>query len=87
MKLNAKQLSSHLLKNLAPCYLVTGDEHLLLADGFEEFARATAGLLDDPQRAARLGAAGQRNVEQRYGWERLGSELAELWSRIGSARS
>lgn len=43
MKINANQLSSHLQKNLAPCYLVTGDEHLLLAealDAIREAARA-----------------------------------------------
>lgn len=43
MKLNAKQLASHLEKNLAPCYLVTGDEHLLVdeaLDGIRGAARA-----------------------------------------------
>ncbi len=43
MKINANQLSSHLQKQLAPCYLVTGDEHLLVAetlDAIRESARA-----------------------------------------------
>ena len=42
MKINANQLSSHLQKKLAPCYLVTGDEHLLVAealDSIREVAR------------------------------------------------
>ena len=30
MKIQANQLSSHLIKSLAPCYLVTGDEFLLV---------------------------------------------------------
>jgi DNA polymerase-3 subunit delta len=30
LKIQANQLSSHLLKSLAPCYLVTGDEFLLV---------------------------------------------------------
>ena len=30
MKIKANQLSPHLQKNLARCYLVTGDEHLLV---------------------------------------------------------
>ncbi|MGB5335163.1 MAG: DNA polymerase III subunit delta [Woeseiaceae bacterium] len=36
MKLQAAQLSSHLKKSLAPCYLVTGDEHLLVAEAMDE---------------------------------------------------
>lgn len=35
MKIQANQLSSHLRKNLAPCYLVTGDEHLLVAEALD----------------------------------------------------
>ncbi|MGI9232510.1 MAG: DNA polymerase III subunit delta [Woeseiaceae bacterium] len=35
MKLQANQLSSHLKKSLAPCYLVTGDEHLLVAEALD----------------------------------------------------
>ncbi len=43
MKIQAKQLASNLQKNLAPCYLVTGDEHLLVAealDAIRESARS-----------------------------------------------
>ncbi len=42
MKIQANQLSSHLKKSLAPCYLVTGDEHLLVGealDAIREMAR------------------------------------------------
>ena len=42
MKIQANQLSSHLLKSLAPCYLVTGDEFLLVdeaLDSIRESAR------------------------------------------------
>lgn len=35
MKLQANQLSSHLLKSLAPCYLVSGDEHLLVDEALD----------------------------------------------------
>jgi len=35
LKINAKQLSSHLQKKLAPCYLVTGDEHLLVDEALD----------------------------------------------------
>jgi DNA polymerase-3 subunit delta len=43
LKIRANQLSSHLKNSLAPCYLVTGDEHLLVAealDAIREAARA-----------------------------------------------
>jgi len=43
LKIQSNQLSSHLLKSLAPCYLVTGDEPLLVGealDGIREAARA-----------------------------------------------
>lgn len=43
MKVQANQLSSYLGKSLAPCYLVSGDEHLLVAealDSIRETARA-----------------------------------------------
>ena len=35
MKINANQLSTYLQKNLAPCYLVTGDEHLLVDEALD----------------------------------------------------
>ena len=35
MKIAAKQLQAHLQKSLAPCYLVTGDEHLLVAEALD----------------------------------------------------
>lgn len=35
MKIQANQLSSHLIKSLAPCYLVTGDEHLLVDEALD----------------------------------------------------
>lgn len=40
MKLSANQLSSHLKKSLAPCYLVTGDEHLLVAEALDAIREA-----------------------------------------------
>ena len=40
MKIRANQLSSHLLKSLAPCYLVTGDEHLLVDESLDAIRTA-----------------------------------------------
>jgi DNA polymerase-3 subunit delta len=41
VKIQANQLSSHLGKSLASCYLVTGDEHLLVSEALDSI-RATA---------------------------------------------
>ena len=40
MKINANQLAGHLQKSLAPCYLVTGDEHLLVAEALDQIRDA-----------------------------------------------
>lgn len=40
MKIKDNQLSSHLQKNLAPCYLVTGDEHLLVSEALDAIRNA-----------------------------------------------
>jgi len=40
LKIQANQLSSHLKKSLAPCYLVTGDEHLLVAEALDAIRAA-----------------------------------------------
>lgn len=44
MKIAANQLTSHLKKSLLPCYLVTGDEHLLVQEALDEI-RASARAL------------------------------------------
>ena len=40
MKIQANQLSAHLKKSLAPCYLVSGDEHLLVAEALDTIRAA-----------------------------------------------
>lgn len=40
MKINANQLSSHLKNNLATCYLVSGDEHLLVDEALDAIREA-----------------------------------------------
>ena len=40
MKIRANQLSSHLQNSLAPCYLVTGDEHLLVDEALDAIRAA-----------------------------------------------
>jgi DNA polymerase-3 subunit delta len=40
LKIQANQLSSHLLKSLAPCYLITGDEFLLVSEALDTVREA-----------------------------------------------
>ena len=40
MKINVNQLSTHLQKSLAPCYLVTGDEHLIVDEALDAIRAA-----------------------------------------------
>jgi DNA polymerase-3 subunit delta len=40
LKINVNQLSTHLQKSLAPCYLVTGDEHLLVHEALDAIRAA-----------------------------------------------
>ncbi len=63
MKLRANQLASHLKHNLAPCYLVSGDEHLLVGEA-----------LDQIRNAARARGFGAREVyvgQTGFDWSQL----------------
>ena len=70
MKIQANQLSSYLQNNLAPCYLVTGDEHLLVSEA-----------LDDIRHAARDAGFTSREshvAAQRFDWAALGASSSNL---------
>jgi DNA polymerase-3 subunit delta len=41
LKIKANQLSSHLQKQLAACYLITGDEHLLVGESLDAIREAS----------------------------------------------
>ena len=56
--------------------------HLLVAAEAEAQAEAIAGLLDDPKRAAAMGQAARRRMEQAYRWE---ARLAPLADIVGAA--
>jgi glycosyltransferase involved in cell wall biosynthesis len=68
---------------------VVPDRDLLLADDPATFAAQIRRLLDDPELAARIGAAGRRVVEARYGWgasvERLSAFYGEVLESRGLA--
>ncbi|HXZ98790.1 MAG TPA: glycosyltransferase family 4 protein [Candidatus Binatia bacterium] len=54
---------------------VVDGEHLLIADAPEAFADAVARLIGDAELRRRLGEAGRKLVERRYGWETVAAEL------------
>ncbi len=54
-------------------------EHLLVADDAQDFARCLLCLLDDPELARRLGAAGRRYVEQHHDWDAIAAQLEEIY--------
>ena len=63
---------------------VVDGEHLLLADP-ERFAAGLAGLLADPDGAARRAVAGCELVRRRYDWEVLGRDLARVVADLAPA--
>ena len=70
LKLKAGQLASHLEQDLAACYLVTGDEHLLVDEALDQ-VRAAA-------RARGFGARELHVAEANYDWSRVGVAGANL---------
>ncbi len=51
------------------------EEHFVKADTPAGFAAAVVGLLRDPARREKLGAAGRRLVEERYSWPQVAREF------------
>jgi DNA polymerase-3 subunit delta len=70
VKIQANQVRSHLQKNLAPCYLVSGDEHLLVAEALDAI-RATARERGFLSRDLHIAAAG-------FDWSALRNSSANL---------
>jgi glycosyltransferase involved in cell wall biosynthesis len=57
---------------------VVPEKHLLIADHLVEFAEAVIKLLKNPEMQTTLGNAGRALVEEKYGWERCGTQLLHL---------
>ena len=55
---------------------LTDEDGVLIAASSEGFAAACIGLLRDPERAARIGAAGRRTAEARFEWSAIGRGAA-----------
>ncbi len=63
-----------------------GEAGLTVPDDDAAFARAVAELLDDPQRRARMGAAGRKRIEDRLRWSAQEPVYLEVFRRLAPAR-
>ncbi|MBJ7529772.1 MAG: glycosyltransferase family 4 protein [Nocardioides sp.] len=50
-----------------------------------ELEAALAALLDDPERRARMGAAGRRRVEEMFSWRAVAATVAEAYDEVVAA--
>lgn len=57
-------------------------EHIRIADGPADFARAVVDLLRDPAQRAHLGAAGRAHVAARYDWGGVVSRVEAVWATV-----
>jgi len=61
---------------------LTPNQHIVVADQPEPFARAVAELLTDPARRQQLAEAGYRKVVERYRWEELAKRQSEFLNSL-----
>lgn len=57
---------------------VINEEHIILADGPDEFARQVVRLLRNPTNIKRMAENARRLVEEQYEWEAIGQQFVEL---------
>jgi glycosyltransferase involved in cell wall biosynthesis len=62
-------------------------EHLLLADGTEDFARAVLELLDAPGEAGAMARRARSYVEDNLTWQTLAERLVSVWRRVAAEHS
>jgi polysaccharide biosynthesis protein PslH len=65
---------------------VSDDREVRLTDQTGAFAEALIEVLTNDQVAGRLGDAGRRHVEARFGWERIGRDYVELLRQLAAKR-
>jgi len=70
LKIRANQLSSHLKKSLAPCYLISGDEHLLVSEAIDQ-VREAARLRGFTSRELHVATTG-------FDWDQLTASVGNL---------
>ena len=61
---------------------LTSDRDVLIADTAAEFAAAVRGLLEDRERAARLGRAARALVDRRFRWEACLAPIEALYASL-----
>ena len=61
---------------------VTDGENIVLADYPRAFANAVIDLLKDRERAAHLGQAGRKLMEDAYGWDAVGRQLLAVYETL-----
>lgn len=66
---------------------VVDGEQVVLADGAAAFADATVAILDDPERGARIGAAGRKVAEDVYDWRAIGERLDGALRELVASRA
>ena len=64
--------------------VIDDGENGYLASNAAEFADRIRMLLDDPQRAAALGAAGRRKAATRYDWDAIAARVAALYEELAA---
>jgi glycosyltransferase involved in cell wall biosynthesis len=62
------------------------EQHLLIADEPETFARQVARILADPALASRLGSEGRKLVSDQYAWPSIVAGLETFYARLFRAR-
>jgi D-inositol-3-phosphate glycosyltransferase len=60
---------------------------LVLPDEDHDLSATVRGLLDDPARLARYGAAGRRRVLARYTWDRVADGVTQIYGAVSSVPS
>lgn len=58
---------------------VSDGENILIADTPADFAAAIASLIDDPNKAEKLGKQGRIIIEAQYQWQVLAKGLEQVW--------
>jgi glycosyltransferase involved in cell wall biosynthesis len=61
---------------------VRNDEHLLIGDSAQEFAKKVLRLFEEPALGGQLGRAGRELMEREYSWDRAGELLESLYERV-----
>ncbi len=83
--LEAMAMRSAMVSTRLGCegFQLTDGEEVLFADDAATFARSVVELLRDPERRARLGAAGRQFVQEHYGWQAIVPRLKAVYHELG----